>query len=133
MIGRFRTAPGDRRLYFVCGVGRHGRPRLGIDESRGGMRTYAPMLRNRPDSFIHSGDTIYADGPIVAEQKMPNGEVWKNVVTEEKAKPAETLADSSAILSTPTPPRSHRPQRAPAHSEPATACDAHAPTKPSKE
>ena len=57
------------------------------------MRTYATMQRNRPDFFIHSGDTIYADGPICAEEKLPDGEVWKNIVTEEKAKPAETLAE----------------------------------------
>src|SRR5262249_11677357 len=65
----------------------------GIDEARGGMRTYATMLRSRPDFFIHSGDNIYADGPITAEQKLPNGQLWKNVVTEEKSKPAETLAE----------------------------------------
>jgi alkaline phosphatase D len=47
------------------------------------------MLRNRPDFFI---DNIYADGPIAAEQKMPNGQIWRNIVSEEKAKPAETLA-----------------------------------------
>ena len=41
------------------------------------MRTYATILRNRPDFFIHSGDTIYADVPILAEKKMPNGEIWK--------------------------------------------------------
>ena len=28
------------------------------------MRTYATMLRNRPDFFIHCGDNIYADCPI---------------------------------------------------------------------
>ncbi len=65
----------------------------GIDEARGGMRTYATMLRNRPDFFIHNGDTIYADGPIAAEQKMPDGQIWKSLVSEDKAKPAETLAD----------------------------------------
>ena len=93
MIGRFRTAPGDRRsISFVWSADTAGQG-WGIDEARGGMRTYATMLRNRPDFFIHSGDTIYADGPIVAEQKMPNGEVWKNLVIEEKAKPAETLAE----------------------------------------
>ena len=93
LIGRFRTAPGDRRsISFVWSADTAGQG-WGIDEARGGMRTYATMLRNRPDFFIHSGDTIYADGPIVAEQKMPNGEVWQNVVTEEKAKPAETLAE----------------------------------------
>jgi alkaline phosphatase D len=65
----------------------------GIDEARGGMRTYATMLANRPDFFIHSGDTIYADCTIPREQRMPNGEVWRNVVTEEKSRTAETLAD----------------------------------------
>ena len=93
LIGRFRTAPSDRRsISFVWSADTAGQG-WGIDEARGGMRTYATMLRNRPDFFIHSGDTIYADGPIVAEQKMPNGEVWQNVVTEEKTKPAETLAE----------------------------------------
>ena len=57
------------------------------------MRTYATMLRNRPDFFIHSGDNIYADGPILAEQKLSNGEIWKNMVSDAKAKPAETLAE----------------------------------------
>src|SRR5215813_320681 len=90
-VGRFRTAPADRRsISFAwsgdtCGQG------WGIDESRGGMRLYSTVLRNRPDFFIHSGDNIYADGAIPAEQKLPNGEVWKNLVTEEKSKPAETL------------------------------------------
>ena len=57
------------------------------------MRTYATMLNNRPDFFIHNGDNIYADGPIAAEQKLPTGGVWKNVVTEDKSKPAETLTE----------------------------------------
>jgi alkaline phosphatase D len=93
VIGRFRTAPTEKRpVSFIwsgdtCGQG------WGIDPSRGGMKTYATMLRHRPDFFIHSGDTIYADGPIQAEQKMPDGGVWKNLVTEEKSKPAETLAE----------------------------------------
>ncbi|HUI94816.1 MAG TPA: alkaline phosphatase D family protein [Xanthobacteraceae bacterium] len=93
MVGRFRTAPSDRRSVAftwsgdTCGQG------WGIDEARGGMRTYAAMLKNRPDFFIHSGDTIYADGPLPAEMKLPNGEIWKNLVTEEKSKVAETLAD----------------------------------------
>ena len=51
------------------------------------------MLKNRPDFFIHSGDTIYADAPIAAEVKLPDGTLWKNLVTEEKSKPAETLAE----------------------------------------
>jgi alkaline phosphatase D len=93
MVGRFRTAPStSRNVSFVwsgdtCGQG------WGIDEARGGMKTYATMLKHRPDFFIHSGDTIYADGPIPAEIKLPNGELWKNIVMEEKSKAAETLAE----------------------------------------
>jgi hypothetical protein len=52
------------------------------------------MRQNRPDFFIHNGDNIYADNPMAAEQKMPNGDIWKNVVTVEKSKPAETLDGS---------------------------------------
>jgi alkaline phosphatase D len=90
-VGHFRTAPGDRRSISFTWSGDTAGQGWGIDEARGGMRAYSTMLRNRPDFFIHSGDNIYADGPILAEQKMPNGEIWKNLVTEDKAKPAETL------------------------------------------
>src|SRR5215467_3492166 len=96
VIGRFRTAPADRRSISFAWSGDTAGQGWGIDESRGGMRLYGTMLRNRPDFFIHSGDNIYADGPILAEQKMPNGEIWKNVVIEEKTKPAETLAEFRA-------------------------------------
>jgi len=93
MTGRFRSAPGNRRSISFVWSGDTAGQGWGIDEARGGMRTYATMLRNRPDFFIHSGDNIYADGPIVAEVKMADGQIWKNVVTEDKAKPAETLAE----------------------------------------
>src|SRR5207237_1750041 len=45
----------------------------------------------RPDFFIHCGDTIYADSPLVPEVKLPDGTVWKNLVTPSKSKVAETL------------------------------------------
>jgi alkaline phosphatase D len=45
----------------------------------------------QPDLFIHSGDSIYADGPIVAEVKLDDGSLWKNLTTPEKSKVAETL------------------------------------------
>jgi alkaline phosphatase D len=93
VVGRFRTAPADRRSVSFVWSGDTAGQGWGIDEARGGMRTYAVMRRNRPDFFIHSGDTIYADGPLASEQKMPGGDVWKNVVTEEKSKVAETLAE----------------------------------------
>jgi alkaline phosphatase D len=90
-VGRFRTPGAARDVSFVwsgdtCGG-------WGIDTARGGMRTYATMLRNRPDFFIHCGDNIYAECPLGAEQRLPNGEIWRNIVTEEKSRVAETLAD----------------------------------------
>jgi alkaline phosphatase D len=93
MVGHFRTAPTDRRSFSFIWSGDTAGQGWGIDESRGGMRTYATMLRNRPDFFIHNGDNVYADGPILAEQKMPNGEIWRNIVIEDKSKAAETMAE----------------------------------------
>jgi alkaline phosphatase D len=92
-VGSFRTPPNDRRSISFLWSGDTMGQGWGIDTTRGGMRTYAAMLRNRPDFFIHCGDNIYADCPIAAERKLPNGGVWRNIVTEEKSKPAETLAD----------------------------------------
>jgi alkaline phosphatase D len=93
MVGRFRTAPRDRRSISFCWSGDQAGQGWGIDESRGGMRTYATMLRNRPDFFIHSGDHIYADLVLSPEVELANGEVWRNLVTEEKTHVAETLND----------------------------------------
>jgi alkaline phosphatase D len=93
LVGRFRTAPADLRSISFVWSGDTAGQGWGIDEARGGMRTYATMRNNRPDFFIHSGDNIYADGPIPAEIKLANGELWRNLVTEEKSKPAETLAE----------------------------------------
>ncbi|WP_252717207.1 alkaline phosphatase D family protein, partial [Herbaspirillum sp. B65] len=65
----------------------------GINEQWGGYRVYESMRRFRPDFFIHSGDQIYADGPIQAEVKLDDGSLWRNVVTEAKSKVAQTLDD----------------------------------------
>lgn len=93
LVGRFRSAPASRRDVSFCWSGDTVGQGWGIDESRGGMTIYAAIQRNRPDFFLHSGDTIYADGPIQAEVRLPDGSLWRNIVTEEKAKPAETLAE----------------------------------------
>jgi alkaline phosphatase D len=76
-VGRFRTAPSDTRSISFVWSGDTAGQGWGIDETRGGMRTYATMLKNRPDFFIHNGDNIYADGVIEAEKKMPNGQIWQ--------------------------------------------------------
>ena len=94
MVGRFRTAPGDRRSVSFVWSGDTVGQGWGIDEARGGMLTYATMRRNRPDFFIHAGDTIYADVPLAARgEARRTATVWRNIVTEEKHKAAETLAE----------------------------------------
>ena len=92
-VGHFRTAPDHRRDVSFVWSGDTAGQGWGIDEARGGMRTYATMLSNRPDFFIHCGDNIYADCPIPSELPLPNGETWRNIVTEEKFCVAESLAD----------------------------------------
>lgn len=97
--GSFSTAPGTgtlssgrtpRRQSFVWSGDTAGQG-WGINEEIGGMRGYAAMHATKPDFFIHSGDTIYADGPIAAQVTEPDGQVWRNLVTEEVSKVAETL------------------------------------------
>ena len=92
-VGRFRTAPGDRRPLSFVWSGDTAGGGWGIDLSRGGMRCYATMHAERPDFFIHCGDSIYADTPIASQPTLPSGEIWRNIVTEEKSKVAETLAE----------------------------------------
>jgi alkaline phosphatase D len=63
----------------------------GINRELGGMRLYETMRTAGADVFVHAGDTIYADGPLQPEVKLDDGRVWRNLVTPEKSKPAETL------------------------------------------
>jgi len=91
--GSFRTAPAARRdIRFVWSGDTAGQG-WGINPEWGGMRIYETMREVEPAFFIHSGDTIYADGPIQAEVALPDGGIWKNRTTEAKAKVAETLAE----------------------------------------
>jgi alkaline phosphatase D len=92
-IGRFRTAPLERHTVSFAWSGDTAGQGFGIDEARGGMRTFATMLKHHPDFFVHSGDSIYADCAIPAQLKLPNGETWNNLVIEEKSKVAETLGE----------------------------------------
>lgn len=91
VIGSFNTQPSTRRdVSFVwggdvCGQG------WGINPDFGGMKIYRAMQAVGPDFFIHSGDTIYADGPIQPEVRLDDGSIWKNLTTAEKSKVAETL------------------------------------------
>ena len=96
VTGRFRTAPTERRdVSFVWGGDVAGQG-WGINPDDGGMVSFAAMRKHNPDFFIHSGDTIYADGIISAEVKLPDGKLWKNLTIPEKAKVAETTDEFRA-------------------------------------
>lgn len=93
VVGRFRSAPAGRRSIRFAWSGDTAGQGWGIDADRGGMGTYATMLRHRPDFFIHSGDTVYCDGPIATEKALPEGGTWKSLVAEGVEKVAETLKE----------------------------------------
>ncbi|MFN0107565.1 MAG: alkaline phosphatase D family protein [Blastocatellia bacterium] len=91
VIGSFNTSPSARRdVSFVFGGDVVGQG-WGINPDFGGMKIYEEMRKQQPDFFIHSGDTIYADGVVPAEVKLDDGSIWKNLTTPEKSKVAETL------------------------------------------
>lgn len=91
VAGRFRTAPAARReVTFVWGGDVVGQG-WGINPAIGGMTIWKEMANLQPDFFIHSGDSIYADGVLKDQVTLPDGTIWKNITTEEKSKVAETL------------------------------------------
>ncbi|MEZ5932103.1 MAG: alkaline phosphatase D family protein [Alphaproteobacteria bacterium] len=91
--GSLWTPPGAKRNIRFVWSGDTAGQGWGIDLDRGGMTMYETMRKVEPAFFIHSGDTIYADGPLEAEVQLEDGSVWKNVLIEEKAKVAESLQE----------------------------------------
>jgi alkaline phosphatase D len=65
----------------------------GINPDIGGMRIFRAMREVRPDFYLCSGDTIYADNPIAETQTLPDGRVYRNLTTEAKSHVAQTLDD----------------------------------------
>ena len=93
VIGSFRTPTTKERDILFAWSGDTAGQGWGINPEWGGMKIYETIRQLNPDFFIHSGDTIYADGPIQSEVKLEDGSIWKNLTTEEKSKVAETLAE----------------------------------------
>jgi alkaline phosphatase D len=99
--GSFVTPPSVKRNIRFVWSGDTAGQGWGINPDLGGMRIYETMRQAEPDFFIHSGDTIYADGPICAEARYqdgktwlgPDGKPWRNVTIPEKEKVAETLRE----------------------------------------
>jgi alkaline phosphatase D len=92
--GRLRTAPGRRsrdvRLVWSADLAGQG---WGSNPDIGGYRIFRTMAALDPDLFLFSGDMWYADNPIEPTVTLPDGRVWRNVTSDEKAKVAETLAE----------------------------------------
>lgn len=90
IVGRFRTAPSDGRSIRFAWSGDTAGQGWGIDEV--GMLTYATIAGHDPDFFIHSGDTIYADGPMTDEVERDGRVIWRNTtLIDEKRQVAETI------------------------------------------
>ncbi|MQA95522.1 MAG: alkaline phosphatase [Streptosporangiales bacterium] len=91
LTGVFRT-PGRGNVRFLWSGDVNGQG-FGINPDLGGMRVFSAMAAREPDFFVHSGDAIYADNPLTETVTLPDGRVWRNVVTPAKAKVAETLPE----------------------------------------
>ncbi|MGQ0774254.1 MAG: alkaline phosphatase D family protein [Pseudonocardiales bacterium] len=93
VTGSFRVRPArDEGVRFVWSGDIAGQG-WGISPDDGGMKIFAAMRERDPDFFICNGDTVYADGPLRETVTLADGRVWRNVVTPEKSKVAETLAE----------------------------------------
>jgi len=92
--GRFAMPRPDKvRLAWTgdtCGQG------FGRNPAWGGLRGYAAIRAAEPDFFLHSGDLIYADNPILAEHTLADGRVWKNITNERVGRVAQELDDFRA-------------------------------------
>ena len=93
LTGVFNTVPArPKEMRFawsgdVVGQG------WGINESLGGMAIFGAIADLKPDFFLHSGDAIYADGPVAESQQQNNGGTYVNVTSDAKSHVAETLDD----------------------------------------
>ncbi|MFD0904539.1 alkaline phosphatase D family protein [Actinomadura sediminis] len=93
VTGRLRTAPRDRADIRFVWAGDLAGQGWGIDTGFGGYRIFNAMGALDPDFFLCSGDLVYADGPLQETVRLPDGRTWRNLVTPEKSKVAETLAE----------------------------------------
>ncbi|HWM88681.1 MAG TPA: alkaline phosphatase D family protein [Kofleriaceae bacterium] len=81
-----RTATGLLWSGDLCGQG------WGQNPDQGGYRIFDAMAALEPELFVCSGDLIYADDPLAAEVRLPDGRVWRNRVAPAKQRPAQDLA-----------------------------------------
>ncbi len=93
VVGRLRTAPRKRSDISFVWSGDLAGQGWGINPELGGYRIFDAMSAVDPDFFLCSGDLVYSDGPVQPTVALPDGRTWRNLVTPEKTKVAETLAE----------------------------------------
>ncbi|NYG55515.1 alkaline phosphatase D family protein [Nocardioides perillae] len=91
LTGRLRTAPRAGQDVTFLWSGDVAGQGWGVNPDLGGFRIADAMLARDADFFLCSGDTVYADGPVSERVVLPDGSTWRNLVTAEKSKVAETL------------------------------------------
>jgi alkaline phosphatase D len=93
VAGALRTAPKDHRDVRFCWTADIAGQGWGVNPDLGGYPLFRAMHALRPDFYLSSGDNWYADNPVSPTVTLPDGRIWRNVVTPEKTKVAETLAE----------------------------------------
>ncbi|WP_119731808.1 alkaline phosphatase D family protein [Thermomonospora amylolytica] len=93
VTGSFVTPARDRRDITFVWSGDLAGQGWGINPELGGYRIFRAMNAVDPDFFLCSGDWVYADNPLAETVALPDGRTWRNLVTAEKTKVAETLAE----------------------------------------
>ncbi len=97
VTGQFHTPPARRRDVRFLWSGDTAGQGWGINLPFGGMKIYEAMRKTQPDFFIHSGDTIYADGPMLdSVTDASTGTTWTNAFLDEvpeKRAVAQTLKE----------------------------------------
>lgn len=83
------TQPKDVRFVWSGDVVGQG---WGINR-QGGMAIFGAMADRQPDFFLHSGDAIYADGPVPETQGQNDGGTYRSVTAPAKDHVAQTLDD----------------------------------------
>lgn len=92
-LGHLQTAPrGFRDVKFLWSGDQAGQG-WGRNPDIGGFPIFTAMRARKPDFFLHSGDSIYADGPITGDVTLPDGRIYRNIVEEAKSHVAQTLDD----------------------------------------
>jgi alkaline phosphatase D len=91
VMGTFSTPSRRARDVRFAWTGDQAGQGWGINPDIGGMPCWETIRHAEPQFLVHSGDTIYADVPLVSSVTLPDGTIWHNIVTPEKSKVAETL------------------------------------------